>query len=433
MPNRSKTPKIVTKKHMARLERERRQSMTISIVVIGMITFVVLMLAYGYLDINYLQLKKPVAVVNGEKISVEKWQERLQLQRVDLANSLQRYQFYQQNFGMDTSQQQQQITSSLQNPTILGQQVLDQMIDDILIRQEAKKRGIIVSADEVERSIQETYQFFPNGTSTPTITPTTFEYPTLTSKQLTLYPSTSTPTPFMTSTPEATSTPDLSITPTATATQAPPTPTSVPEAATPTSTPYTLEGFKSEYGKTVDEFKSYGISEATLREAYELQLLRTKVMDAVTADLPHTEEQVWARHILVADEPTAKTVEGLLAQGMDFAKVAAEYSTDTGTKDKGGDLGWFGKGKMVPEFEAAAFTQEIGTISDPIKSQFGYHIIQVLDRRELPLSASDYKQNQQTAFSDWLKKSRDDSKVTINDIWNQHIPPMPTPLAQYAQ
>jgi len=433
MPNQSNTPKIVTKKHVARLERERRQVMTVRIVAISLIAFVVLMLGYGYLDINYLQLKKPVAMVNGDKITVTQWQEHVQLQRINLGNTLQRYQYFQQAFGMDTSQQQQQITSSLQLPEILGQQVLDQMIDDVLIRQEAKKRGITVSADEVERSIQETYQFFPNGTSTPTITPTTFEYPTLTSKQLTLYPSTATPTPFMTSTPEATSTPDLSASPTATATLALSTPTSVPEAATPTSTPYTLEGFKSEFGKTVDEFKSYDISEATLREAYELQLLRTKVMDAITADLPHTEEQVWARHILVADEPTTITVEGLLAHGVDFAKVAADFSTDTGTKDKGGDLGWFGKGAMVTEFENAAFTQDIGVIGEPVKTQFGYHIIQVLDRQNLPVSESQYQQNQQTAFSDWLTKSRGDSKITTNDIWRQHIPPMPASLAQYAQ
>ena len=166
---------------------------------------------------------------------------------------------------------------------------------------------------------------------------------------------------------------------------------------------------------------------------YEIQLLRTKVMDAVTVDVPHTEEQIWARHILVADEATATKVEGLLAQGEDFGKVAAEFSTDTGSKNSDGDLGWFGKGKMVAEFETAAFTQEIGVIGPPVKSQFGYHIIQVLDRRELPLSASDYDQKKQTAFSDWLTKARQDSTVTTNDVWKQHIPPMPPSLAQFAQ
>jgi len=87
-----------------------------------------------------------------------------------------------------------------------------------------------------------------------------------------------------------------------------------------------------------------------LRTIYENQLLRAKVLDAITADVPHTQEKVWARHILVADEPTAITVVGLLNHGVDFAKVAADFSTDTGTKDKGGDLGWFARGAMVAEF-----------------------------------------------------------------------------------
>ncbi len=433
MPKQSNTPKIETKKHVARLERERRQVATIRTIAISMIALVALLLGYGYLDINYLQLQRPVAVVNGEKITVTEWQERMQLQRVNLGNSLQRFQVLQQSFGMDTSQQQQQIVTALQQPELLGQQVLDQMIDDVLVRQEAKKRGITVSPEEVERSIQEVYQFFPNGTPTPTLTPTSFEFPTLTSKQLTLYPSTATPTEVLTFTPQPSSTPDLAVTPTATSTKAPPTPTFVPEAATATATPYTLEGFKSDFQKTLDEFKSYGVSEETLRSAYENQLLRDKVLDAVTADVPHTEEQVWARHILVPDEATAITVQGLLARGVDFAKVAADFSTDTGSKDSGGDLGWHSRSYYVSEFADAAFSQEIGVIGDPVQTQFGYHIIQVLDRQELPVSADEYEQSRQTAFSDWLTKSRDDSDVTTSDVWKGHIPPMPEFLSQYSQ
>jgi len=433
MAKQSNTPKIETKKHVARLERERRQVTAIRTIAISMIVLVVLLLGYGYLDINYLQLRKPVAVVNGTKLTVTQWQERMQLQRVNLGNSLQRFQVLQQSFGMDTSQQQQQITSALQIPEVLGQQVLDQMIDDVLIQQEAERRGITVSADEVEHSIQEVYRFFPNGTPTPTVTPTSFEYPTLTSKQLTLYPSTATPTEVLTFTPAPTSASDPVVTPTATSTKAPPTPTFVPEAATATSTPYTLDVFKSDFSKTVEEFKSYGVSEATLRGAYETQLLRDKVMEAVTVDVPHTEEQVWARHILVADEATAVTVQGLLARGVDFAQVAADFSTDTGSKDSGGDLGWHSKSYYVAEFADAAFSQEIGVIGEPVQTQFGFHIIQVLDRQELPISADEYEQNRQTAFSDWLIKFREDSEVTTSDVWKGHIPPMPELLSQFAQ
>src|SRR6185436_2746042 len=201
---------------------------------------------------------------------------------------------------------------------------------------------------------------------------------TLSAEQLTIFPSTATPTKVLTSTPAPTNTPDKSVTPTATATTAPPTPTFVPQSPTATETPYTLEGFQTQYADSVKNFKASGISEATLRSAYESQLLRDKLLEAITADTPRTEEQVWARHILVADESTAKTVLARLKRGSDFGELAKENSTDTGSGAKGGDLGWFGKGAMVAEFENAAFSMKIGEISEPIKSQFGYHIIQVL-------------------------------------------------------
>ena len=146
-------------------------------------------------------------------------------------------------------------------------------------------------------------------------------------------------------------------------------------------------------------------------------------MDAITANVPHSQDEVWARHILVADEATATAVRTRLLNGEDFAKVAAEVSTDTGSKDNGGDLGWFGKGQMVAEFETAAFSLKIGEISQPVKSQYGYHIIQVLAHNVVPLDASAYDQARQKAFSDWLTQARIDYKVvTYNSIWQGLIP-----------
>ena len=243
MAKQSSTPRIVTKKHLARLERERRQANLILSITIGAILIVLLLLGYGYLKLNVLQLREPVAEVNGETITTSAWQERVRFRRRNLLNQLDFYQYYQQAFGMDTSQQMQQISFELQSPETLGQSVLDEMIDEILIRQEAEGRGITVTKEEVDKAIQESYNFFPNGTPTPTITPTEYSTPTFSPEQLTIYPSTFTPTEAPPATPTLTNTPDLSITPTVTFTAAPPTPTFVPEPATATSTPYTLEGF----------------------------------------------------------------------------------------------------------------------------------------------------------------------------------------------
>jgi foldase protein PrsA len=88
-------------------------------------------------------------------------------------------------------------------------------------------------------------------------------------------------------------------------------------------------------------------------------------------------EQVQARHILVPDIATANKVEAQLKAGKNFADLAKEYSTDPGSKDKGGELGFFRRGQMVPAFDKVAFTLPVNAISQPVKSPFGYHIIQV--------------------------------------------------------
>jgi len=416
-------PKVITKKHMARLERERRQTRLILAIAITGILAVVGLVTYGYLKVNVLQLREPVAEVNGIKITTGEWQERVKFQRVQMLNLYNQYAFYQQSFGFDYSQQMQQIEGMLQSPELIGQQVLDQMTDEILIRQEAEKRGITVSEEEVEASFKKNFNFFPDGTPTPTLTPTEFSYPTLSSQQLTLYPST--PTQAPTSTPESTATPDLSVTSTPTSTAAPASPTPVPELPTATSTPYTLEGFKTGYETMLTNYKTYNISEKTIRSVSELELLREKLRDELTSDTPKVEEQVWARHILVETEVEAQAAYDLLSQGVDFANVARTSSKDTGSGANGGDLGWFGKGAMVAEFDAAAYSQPIGEIGKPVKSEFGYHIIQVIDRQELPLTDAQIEQKKETAFSDWLTATREEATVTTFDVWKERVPAEP--------
>ena len=430
MTKQSSTPKVITKKHIARLERERRQVNIIRGVAIAGVVIVLGLLGYGYLSTNVLQLRQPVAEVNGVKVQTGDWQERVRFQRAQMLNVYNQYAFYQQNFGFDYTQQMQQIVAQLQSPELVGQQVLDQMIDEILIRQEASELGITVSAEEVESSIQENFNFFPNGTPTPTVTPTEASFPTLTSQQLTLYPSTATPTEVMTSTPGPTSTVDPAVSPTPTASTAPATPTFVPEAPTATATPFTLEGFQTEYDEMLKGFADYDISEKTLRSVYEASLLRQKVMEEVTKETARTEEQVWARHILMETEAEAQEAYERLQDGEDFATLAQELSKDTGSGANGGDLGWFGRGAMVPEFEKVAFSLEVGEISEPVQSEFGYHIIQVLGHQDIPLNSSQYEQKKETDFSNWLVVKRGQSEITTYDVWKERVPTEPTLQAQ---
>ncbi|HKZ95512.1 MAG TPA: peptidylprolyl isomerase [Hyphomicrobiaceae bacterium] len=96
------------------------------------------------------------------------------------------------------------------------------------------------------------------------------------------------------------------------------------------------------------------------------------------------EEEVQARHILVDTEVKAKELAEKIAGGGDFAQLAKENSQDPGSKDEGGMLGYFGRGQMVPQFERAAFGLKIGELSAPVKSQFGWHLIKLENRRQKP-------------------------------------------------
>jgi foldase protein PrsA len=150
-------------------------------------------------------------------------------------------------------------------------------------------------------------------------------------------------------------------------------------------------------------------------------------------------EQVRARHILVADLKTANEVEAKLKAGGDFAALAKQYSTDPSTKDKGGELGFFGKGQMVPSFQAAAFAAPINSITQPVKSPFGYHIIQVEEKKPATkatiASAHDQilaqlKQQQQSQqIPIFLQTLKSGAKIDVYDDNLKDAFPSPLPAA----
>ena len=132
------------------------------------------------------------------------------------------------------------------------------------------------------------------------------------------------------------------------------------------------------------------------------------------------EQEVHARHILVETEDEAKAVKAELDKGADFADLAKKKSKDPGASD-GGDLGFFTKEQMVPEFSAVAFALEPGKISDPVKSQFGWHIIKVEEKRNRKPPEFDQVKAQietyvaRKAQADYVGKLREAAKIERMD------------------
>ncbi|MCR4402240.1 MAG: peptidylprolyl isomerase [Firmicutes bacterium] len=146
-----------------------------------------------------------------------------------------------------------------------------------------------------------------------------------------------------------------------------------------------LEQALSQYGMTMDDLR-HQIKINLLLEAIASKDVTVgddevkKYYDEHKEDFKEPEE-VKARHILVKDEKTANEIRKELAGGADFAELAKAKSEDPGSKDKGGDLGYFQRGAMDPAFEKVAFELKIGETSGPVKSSFGYHIIRVEDKK----------------------------------------------------
>lgn len=154
------------------------------------------------------------------------------------------------------------------------------------------------------------------------------------------------------------------------------------------------------YAAWEDFLKEYGLSEAYFRRLVEDSLLVEGLEEKLA---PAREvEQVHVRHILVESEEKAREVLAKLQAGGDFADLAAEYSTDPGSKDRGGDLGWFPRGVMVQEFEEATFSAAVGEVSGPVQTAFGYHILEVLERGMRELDEEGWSQAKEQAFQDWF-------------------------------
>jgi len=413
-----------------KVERQKR------IIIIGTIVILVAVLglvAYGIFDLKVLQPRKSVVQVEDRTVNVTEYKQRVRYRRFQMINQAVQLVQFSQSMGSNAQamgyfqQQLVQIAQQLNQPNTVGEQVNQALVDELIILEEAEKMGISLSDEEFEKELQSVFGYFPDGTPTPTATLESLPTSTLSPQQLTLIPNT--PTPGSGEGENETET-----TPTATADPG------AAQSGDPTATPmlrpteYTQEQFETNYQEALDNLKEQAnLEEETFRSLVRRFLIRERVQEEVTSDVERTQEQVWARHILVDDEETAQEVLTKLEEGESFADLAEEYSTDSSNNSQGGVLGWFGRGSMVPAFEEVAFSMDVGELSEPIETQFGWHIIQVLGHEERAIPANTYQQMAQQEFQLWLAEKREEYDTKIADDWQRFVPSEPNLPAQIQQ
>lgn len=421
--------KNISSKQQNRVTREQKQRTIVMVFSITLTVLVVLVLGYGLLDQLVLAPRKPVAQVEGIDISLEQFQARTRYNRFQLIqNTIQLIQYSQlfqtaEGGGGFFDNQIQSNVALLQDPIALGEQVIEELINDAVITLQAEKMGITVSEQEIDEAIQVAFGYLEEAGTDVELTPTPFVTATYSPQQLTLVPSTATPTLAPTLVEEIPATP----TPTAVEEE----PQATPEASPtpfPTPTPFTKEGFQTlfdEYTQTLEQEAQFDAQ--SFRAIFHISLLQDKVLEQITGDISDQGEFVWARHILVPTLEEAEMVLERVKQGEDFTEMAALFSTDESNKLQGGDLGWFERGRMVAEFETAAFAlTEVGQISDPVETSFGFHIIQLLGKEVRPITPDRLQQLKQEQFSLWLEEVKAEMKVERFQNWQDRVPTVPT-------
>jgi parvulin-like peptidyl-prolyl isomerase len=345
-----------SRRQIRRWKREHRAHQLITGGVIALFVLVAAILGFGYLREYVLRASETAATVNGEAITLQQVLDRAKPRAAALDAQAAFYQ------AQGLTQASTQI--SLQRSG-LPDQVLDSMVEEKLVAAELAQRGISVSDSEIDDRIH---------------------------KEISEQDAQSKPSP----TPTAAPSPSPGASPTGT-----PGPTLTPTAV-PTLEP---DPFQTAYQSFLDRA---GLKDADYRELVAAEIAQDDLKKSLGQDLPTTAEMVRARHITVDNQDSLTQVQQALAAGTAFDDVAKQFSTDTATRDKGGDLGWIQRGGQLSQpAEDAAFSQPIGDVGQPVQTASGFEIIQVLEKDpNHPLTADQQDQKAAKAYQDWYTAAR---------------------------
>ena len=404
--------------YKSRAEREERLQKFVIRAVVGTVAVLIVVVAVAFAVEQLFIPNQVLAVVNGENITVRQFREEYNLERTRLRLQLNQV----QNSGFDLQQLSQQEPyktwiSEFNVPDQLGLRVINDMVDDRLVAQEASVRNISVNDAAIQKEIEAYFGFDPTAVAMIGADPTETPEPTIT------------PTPFVSPTPTVIPT----VTPIPTQGEfdesqedAEPTVTPQPTVVEPT---LSAEEVRENFEENQDSYRSFlsinGIAENSIDSFFERMALEALLAD----DLVGEEGMLLyadVRHILVETEEDAESALGALRTGESFADLARAISTDPGSGARGGELGETFVGNYVPEFRQAIEDAKIGELVGPVQSEFGYHILQVRSKEER--SGEEFtgqleraKQRELELFVETMRELKAD-QFEIFDTWLNYIP-----------
>ncbi|MCS7179237.1 MAG: SurA N-terminal domain-containing protein [Anaerolineae bacterium] len=390
-------PRPLTRKQRTRAEREARMNRWIIAGTVAVGVLVIGILLFGYLATDVFPRRKPVATVNGVPITTADFQARVRHYRIVLQQ--QKDYLSAQRMELDPTDpsnaflleyldnQIRQIDAMLSDTytMMVGQEVLDQMVQEEIIRQEAIRRGLSVSSEEIDRAIEEQFGYNRDAAMAALLTPTIVAPVSGTAE------------------------------------------TVVTATATPIPTPIPKEEFDRRYQEYVKTYlKPSGLSEAQFRAMVEATLLYDKLYQAMAAELPSAMEQVQIRYFSFPTHEEAEQVVERLGQGEKWEAIAAEIEADDQGEGMASEPEWATRGFLVQQFgdEAARTIWETPAprYTAPLTGTVGnrWYVVQVMGRevRELEPWLRSYEEQQ--AFQEWLQAQM--ATVQYTEDWASKIP-----------
>ncbi|HIE39393.1 MAG TPA: hypothetical protein EYH30_11305 [Anaerolineales bacterium] len=385
------TPRLLTKKQRSRAEREARMNRWIIAGVITVGVVVVAILTYGYLVEEVFKAREPVATVGGVVITAADFETRIRYHRVSLRQELNRYTA--QRMALDPTDPEtvplfDQLDEAIRRleaqlapeyAPVLGGQVLDQMVQEELIRQEAARRGITVSQEEIDRAIEQQFGYDRDGSAGGMAPPLSG-------------------------------------------------PVTATQPITPTGS-LTREEFEQNYQAYVEAIlEPSGLGEEGFRALAEVSLLYDKVREAVVSGIPTLMDQVQAHYITFPSEEEAVQVVERLDAGETWEDIVAEIEADEESAAFVGELDWrtevFVAEQFGAEISQAVFDAPVGTYTQPLLGVSGrYYVLRVLGHEERELDPLMLVFERDRAFREWFNLQR--QSVEYADDWQEKVPTRP--------